>query len=561
MKKIYLGLLAVMISAAILLSGCFWSRPSQSLTQMTEQTSTSVISSTSGVTTSATAPKTTTTTNAPVAGNGTLRLYSIDPITLDPAVAAEVNSHQYITQVFNGLVQLDDKLEVVPDLAERWDLSPDSLTYTFYLRSGLKFRDGHGLTAADVQFSWERACQPQTGSTTAATYLGDIAGSADVRSGKTMQLSGVRAIDDTTLTVTIDAPKSYFLAKLTYPTAFVVDKNNVASGSDWWRQPNGAGPFNLKDWQKNTLLVLERNENYYGSPAGVKEVDFELYAGSPMDLYETGEIDAVAIGVEYIDKATDKSGSLYRELLENPELSFYYLAFNCRIAPFDDARVRQAFVMAVDRDKLVSLVLKNTAQRAKGILPPGMPGYNESLIGPAFNPARAKELIGQSKYGSVSNLPSITITTGGQGGLISAGLEAIIEQWRENLGVEVKVRQVEIERFMYHLDEEVDQMYESGWVADYPHPQDFLDILFRSGADNNYGGYSNPRADALLDQAAPLPEAQGFTLYQQVEQMLVDDAACLPLWFGQAYTLVKQNVSGYHLNALGLVRLHDVTVN
>jgi oligopeptide transport system substrate-binding protein len=98
-------------------------------------------------------------------------------------------------------------------------------------------------------------------------------------------------------------------------------------------------------------------------------------------------------------------------------------------------------------------------------------------------------------------------------------------------------------------------------VADYPHPQDFLDILFRSGADNNYGGYSNPRADALLDQAAPLPEAQGFTLYQQVEQMLVDDAACLPLWFGQAYTLVKQNVSGYHLNALGLVRLHDVTVN
>jgi len=537
--KLSLGLLAVGLVGVLLFSGCFETASSPSTTA----TSTSSVS-----------------TSTSIAGEGVLRLYGTDPITLDPAVAAEVNSHQYITQIFNGLVRLGDELEVVGDLAARWEVSPDNLTYTFYLRPGIKFGDGTPLTAEDVKYSWERACRPVTGSTTAATYLGDIDGAAAVLSGGADRLSGVRVIDDTTLAVTIIAPRSYFLAKLTYPTAFVVDSNNVDSGGEWWRQPNGAGPFALGLWQENTSLVLERNPYYYGAPAGVREVNFGLYAGAPMDMYETGAIDVTSIGVNYIDKAADPAGQFSRELMETPELSFYYLGFNCRSAPFDDPKIRQAFVMAVDRDKLVSLVLKDMAQRATGILPPGMPGYNEAVSGPAFNPARARELIGESRYGGVANLPPITITTAGQGGLISAGLEAIIEEWRQNLGVEVTVRQIELEDFIYNLDEEIDQMYEAGWVADYPHPQDFLDILFHSGAVNNEGGYSNPAVDALLDAAASLPEAEGFAIYRQAEQMLVDDAACLPLWFGRDYVLVKSYVSGYRLNALGLARLDEVFV-
>ncbi len=171
-------------------------------------------------------------------------------------------------------------------------------------------------------------------------------------------------------------------------------------------------------------------------------------------------------------------------------------------------------------------------------------------------------MITESSYGDVPGLPPITITTQGWGGLISQELEAIISEWRQNLGVEVKVRQLEPARFLYNLAEEKDEMFYMGWVADYPHPQDFLDILFRSKAENNYGDYSNSEVDALLDVAGvEIDSKLSLALYQQAEQKLVDDAACLPLWFGQNYILVKPYVKGYNLNPMGLAMLNMVSVN
>ena len=291
------------------------------------------------------------------------------------------------------------------------------------------------------------------------------------------------------------------MSKLTYPTTFVVDRANVESGGEWWRTPNGTGPFRLKQWAEGELLVLERNELYYGGVAKVSQVVFHLWGGVPMDMYETGEIDVTSVNINYIEKVTDEAGPFYLDLEVVPELSFFYIGFNTTKPPFDDADIRLAFSLAIDKDKLVSLVFKDMVQRADGILPPGMPGYNEGLSGLGFDIDRAKELIASSSYGDVSALPPITITTAGWGGLIGSDLEAIVYQWRENLGVEVTVRQLEPERFLYSLKQEKDEMFYTGWIADYPHPQDFLDILFHSGADYNYGGYSNPEVDALLEEA------------------------------------------------------------
>ncbi|GAJ12803.1 unnamed protein product, partial [marine sediment metagenome] len=234
------------------------------------------------------------------------------------------------------------------------------------------------------------------------------------------------------------------------------------------------------------------------------------------NLYETGKIDVTGVSLAYIDKVTDKAGPFYQDLKVTPELSFYYIGFNTTKPPFDDADIRRAFSQAIDKDKLVSLVFRDMMQPANGILPPGMPGYNEALSGLDFDIAGAKELIASSEYGDVSKLPPITITTMGWGGTISSGLEAIIHEWRQNLGVEVKVRQLEPERFLYNLMEEKDEMFYMGWVADYPHPQDFLEILFHSGADNNHGEYSNPEVDALLDKAGvELDKELSLALYQQ----------------------------------------------
>jgi len=494
-------------------------------------------------------------------GEQVLNLYNIDPLTLDPAVSGEMTSHEYIMQLFGGLVCLGDDLQPAPDIAERWQVSDDGTTYTFYLHRDVSFHGGREVKAEDFKYSWERACDPDTGSQTAATYLGDIVGAGEVLAGRSKEISGVKVIDDYTLQVTIDAPKSYFLSKLTYPTAFVVDKVNVESGEEWWRSPNGTGPFKLRQWDEESLLVLERNELYYGKLAKVGLVNFYLWGGVPMNMYETGEIDVTGVSLSYIEKVSDKSGPFYRELVVTPELSFYYLGFNHTKPPFDDVNIRRAFCHAVDKDKLVSLGFKGMVQRADGILPPGMPGFNQDLVGLDYDISKARELIASSKYGDVSNLPPLTITTMGWGGLISNVLEVIIYQWQQNLGVEVEVRQLEPQRFLYHLRQEKDEMFSIGWVADYPHPQDFLDILFHSGVDNNHGEYSNAEVDALLEMAGMETDSDlSLAQYQQAEQKMVEDAACLPLYFGQNYVLIKPYIKGYELNPLGLAMLNEVSV-
>jgi oligopeptide transport system substrate-binding protein len=199
--------------------------------------------------------------------------------------------------------------------------------------------------------------------------------------------------------------------------------------------------------------------------------------------------------------------------------------------------------------------------KADGILPPGMPGYNKSLAGLGFDPSQALQLIKASKYGDVSRLPPITLTTSGYGGMVGSTLQALVYQWKQNLGVDVQVRQLEPDRFLYNLKTEIDQMFDMGWIADYPHPQDFVDILFRSGSDNNYGSYSNPTVDSLIKQAnQSLDQNQSLSLYQQAEQLIVNDAACIPLSFGKNYTLIKNYVGGYVLNPLGVVDLEKVYI-
>jgi oligopeptide transport system substrate-binding protein len=385
---------------------------------------------------------------------------------------------------------------------------------------------------------------------------------ADVLDGKTKEISGVKVLDDYTLQVTIDAPKPFFLYKLGYATAFVVDRNNVAQGSSWWRKPNGTGPFKLKEWTQGQSFVLEWNPDFYGEKAKVATVTFKILAGIPMNLYETGEIDATDVSIDYIDMATDPASSLVDELAIYPELSFYYIGFNCTKPPFDDANIRRAFSMAIDKQKLVSLVSKDMVAPASGILPPGMPGYNTQLKGLEFDVTQAKELIKASKYGDASNLPPITITTGGYGTSISSSLEAIIYEWKQYLGVDVKVRLLEPEFFIYSLMQEKNEMFDVGWVADYPHPQDFLEVLFHGGVDNNWSEYRNPEVDSLLDKAGIEPDnVKALSLYQQIEQILVDDAACLPLWFGKNYVLTKPNVTDYKPTPMGFVKLNKVSVS
>ncbi|MHC1578800.1 MAG: peptide ABC transporter substrate-binding protein [Dehalococcoidia bacterium] len=490
-----------------------------------------------------------------------LRLWDTGPVTLDPAISADASSHIYVMQVFSGLVKLDHELNIVPDIAESWEESLDGKTYTFHLRRGVKFHSGGEVKAADFKYSWERACDPDTHSGTAATYLGDIVGAKDMLAGTATEISGVEVVDDYTLRVTIDAPKAYFLNKLAYPTAFVVEKVNVESGQHWWLEPSGTGPFKLKEWTPGQRLILERSQDYYGDPAKLEQVVYFL-SGSPMALYEKGDIDVASVSTRYIDWASDETSPLHLELAVTPELSLYYIGFNTAEPPFDDVNIRRAFCHAVDKEHIARVILRDMVSEAGGILPPGMPGYNEALQQLDYDVEQAKALIVASKYGDVSNLPPITLTTTGYGNGIPAYLGAIIQEWQGNLGVEITVRQLEPQDFLYNPKREKDEMFALGWIADYPDPHNFLDILFYTGSENDIFEYSNPTLDALLDQAAiEQDEAERQAMYQEAEQIIVDDAPCLPLFHGTNYILVKPYVKNYVLSPLGIADLSKVYID
>jgi oligopeptide transport system substrate-binding protein len=281
-----------------------------------------------------------------------------------------------------------------------------------------------------------------------------------------------------------------------------------------------------------------------------------------MSLYETGQIDVVPVYLAYIDQVRDETGPFYPQLAVTPELSLYYIGFNTAQAPFDDVNVRRAFCHAVDKEHIVKVILRDMVSEADGILPLGMPGYNGDLDGLEYDVEKAIELIAASKYGDVSNLPPITLTVDGYGSSIPNYLGAIIQEWQQNLGVEISVRQLETDNFIYNLKQERDEMFILGWVADYPDPHNFLDILFYTGSEVNISEYSNPSLDALLDQAAiEQDEADRLAMYQQAEQLVIDDAPCLPLWHGANYILAEPYVKGYELSPLGIPDLSKVYID
>lgn len=515
---------------------------------------------------------------AAVAPRGELRILGADPPTLDPALSSDAESATYIVEIFSGLVTYrvhdDYRMELVPDLAERWEISPDGRTYTFRLRQGATFHNGKPVTAADFKWSMERALSPRTLSTVADTYLGDIVGAKDMLRGAAREASGIQVVDDRTLRITIDEPKPYFLAKLTYPTAFVLDRENVESSRNWTLRPNGTGPFKLARYELGRQIVLEANPNFYNGPPKLERVTFLLTGGAAMTMYENNEIDITGVGLFDMDRVLDPTNPLNKELVRCPgatvgcpQYDIFYVAMNPTIPPFDDVKVRQAFAHAVNVEQITRVVLRDLVQPAKGILPPGFPGYNPNLQGLGFNPQRAQQLLQESKYGSAAGVQAaagprgIVLTMPGAGATPPGSVEAILEQWRTNLGIQVQVQLVEFATFLADVDRRRFPMYSLGWIADYIDPHDFLDILFHSGSQQNHMSYSNPEVDRLLEQArTERDEATRMRLYQQAEQLIVNDAVWIPLWHNKAYILAKPWVKGFKVPPFIVPVLKDVSV-
>jgi oligopeptide transport system substrate-binding protein len=480
-------------------------------------------------------------------GKETLFEFGTEIVTLDPALSEE-GPTGIIGAIFSGLIKIDEKAQPQPDLAKGWEVNRDNTVYTFHLRDNAKFHDGRAVTASDVKYSWERACDPITKSDKAGTYLGDIVGAIDMINGQVKEISGIKVVDDHTLQVTIDGPKPYFLAKIAHTPAFIVDKGNVSSGKTWYNQPNGAGPFKLKEWKKDQLLILERNNDFYLGPVKLKNIVFRLFAGNPMTLYDDNEIDITDISLDYLETVTDPSSSLNKELISTVPGSLGYIAMNNRMEPFDDPKVRQAFALSLDLDKLIEIQLKGAAKRAAGFVPPGVPGYNPDLSPLPYDPEKARQSIKESRYGDVDKLPAITFYT--YLGLNSIH-EAMIAMWKQNLGVDIHVEAVqEPEEYYIRKHNREFQLFSTAWSADYLDPQNFLEVLFQSQSKENTSSYANKDVDMALKAAAvePNPDKR-LKAYRDIEKIILADLPVIPFYCDRiSSTLIKPRVKGYSGN-------------
>ena len=503
----------------------------------------------------------------PPQGGTLVRLFA-DPPTLDPHLMGDVTSSVIGGEVFGGLVTLSLDYQPVLDLAETCSISEDGLVYTFVLREGAKFHDGKPVTAHDVKWSIERAAHPDTLSQTAETYLGDIVGVVDKLEGNADEISGLRVVDDRTVEFTIDAPKSYFLAKLTYPTAYVVDQEQVTDDGTWLEEPNGTGPFKLATYEIGELIVLERNENYHLGPPHIESVQMILSGGSAMIMYENDEIHLTGVGLDDLPRLLDPSDSLHPQLHRSPQdFDVFYIGLNVAEPPFDDAKVRQALNYAIDLQSIAENVLDGRVSPATGVIPPGFPSYTENLRSYHFNPDLARELMQESTYADAlasGDFPRITLTISGSfGASIPTYLEVILEQWRQELGIEIDIQQTEWATFLQDVNDKKYQMFSLGWIADYPDPQNFLDVLLHSESQSNHTNYGNPEVDRLLEEArTERDRTRRFELYNQVEQMILDDAPWVWTWFsGEGYALIKPEVSDYFLLQMSIPKYRYVYFN
>ena len=287
-----------------------------------------------------------------------------------------------------------------------------------------------------------------------------------------------------------------------------------------------------------------------------------LAGGQSMAMYENDEIDITGVGLFDLDRVLDPSEPLHEELVvAPPDFSISYVGFNASMAPFDDPKFRQALNHAVDKKLIANEVLSSLVEPAYGILPPGFPGYNPDLTGLEHDPDLARQLLEESAYADPATRPRIVVTVPGTGGTIGLDLEVVIEMWKQELGVEVEIQQVEWATYLQDLDQHKFQAYAGlGWQADYPDPQDFLDILFHTESSLNHGKYSNSEADTILEEARTETDVERrVELYRQAEDIIVQDGAWLPLWYsGERYVLIKDYVEDYRVTPMIVPKLKNI---
>lgn len=475
-----------------------------------------------------------------------------EPEYIDPTMISGVYERNVVDALFEGLLSYDPKdLHPLPGIALRWEVSADGQTYTFFLRHNAQWSDGKPITAHDFVYAWERVLHPKTASSYAFImfYIKNAKAYNSGRLTDPTQL-GFKALDNTTLQVTLENPTPFFPYLAAFHTYMPVPKWAVEQhGSNWTRPEHivTSGAFVLKSWVPHKEIVVAKNPNYWDAAnvqlAGIRFLPIEDHE-TALKLYESGELD-----INWEILPTRAAGLMDRpDFVQFTYLESNFYRINTTRPPLNDPRVRRALALAVDRKVLAERYLQKAAAPIGTITPPGLPGY-ASPEGIAFNPTEGKRLLAEAGFGTAKPFPTLTIlfNTEARHRMVA---EVIQQMWKEHLGITVELHNEEWKSYLKTMEQMNYDIARSGWVGDYLDPNTFLD-LWTSTSTQNWTGWVNRQYDALIGAAETEANPQKrIEQLQKAEALLLAETPLLPLFTMTKQMLVRPYVKGFYPNVL-----------
>src|SRR5665213_3533133 len=498
--------------------------------------------------------------------------------TLDPAFAKNQSIIWAVHQIYNTLVQTDDSLHLIPSLVRSWDISGDNLIYTFHLRNDVFFQDniafangkGRKMTAQDVVYSFSRIMDKNTASSGAWIF-----------NNRVDSLDPFIAIDDTTFQLKLAAPFHPILGILSMQYCSIVPKEVVEKyGKDFRRHPCGTGPFELVAWEEEQAMVLKKNPHYFETDStgarlpyidGIK-ITFLQNKATEFLEFQQKRLDFVnEIDPSFKDEVLTKSGTLRKDwvgkinLVKHPALTIEYLGFLCdssldvvKNSPIHDVKIRKAINYGINKKKMMLYIRNSIGIPAEsGFIPAAFPSFDSSAVkGYHYDPAKALQLLKEAGYPNGIGLPPIKLLTVP----LYADLASYIANELQQIGIKINVEVIQKSLLLEQTAKSEALFFRGSWIADYPDAENFLSVFYgKNPAPPNYTRYNNPKFDKLYEEAlSEKNDSIRYKIYQRADQIVMNDAPVVPLWYDMVIWLVQPYVKNFIPNGLNLLELRRV---
>ncbi len=498
--------------------------------------------------------------------------------SLDPAFAKNKQVMWAVHQLYNTLIEIDSNMQMQPSLAKHWDIAEDNLTFTFFLRNDVFFADddcfnngkGRKLTAHDVEYSFKRIIDKNTASPGAWIF-----------NNRVDPVDGFKAIDDTTFQLKLIRPFQSILGILSMQYCSVIPKEALERYNiDFRRHPVGSGPFSFVAWEEGQALILKKNENYFEKDAAGRKLPYldgikvSFYDSKATEFleFQQNRLDFIDdIDPSFKDEVLTKTGNLKMawqdiiELHKHPYLNIEYLGIlvdsvneEVKNSPLRLQKIRQAINYGFNRKKMM-LYLRNSIGIAaeSGFVPAGLPSFDSVAVqGYHYDVNKAKQLLAEAGYPDGKNLPAIKLLTIP----IYGDLGSYIANELLQIGINVQVEVIQKSLLMEQTAKSQALFFRGSWIADYPDAENYLSVFYsKNPAPPNYTRYKNPAFDALYESAlSEKNDSLRYKLYRQMDQLVINDAPVVPLWYDMAIHLVHVNISNFYPNSLNLLELRQV---